>query len=409
VPPETVVVVGASLAGGTAAATLRDEGFDGRIVLIGDEPDLPYQRPPLSKTYLRGEASRDDLLVRPDDWWTEAAVETRLGRRVDTLDAATRTVVLSDGEAVRFDRCLIATGVRNRALEVPGADLEGVVHLRSIADSDRIRAAATKAGHAVVVGMGFIGAEVAASLRRLGVEVTVIEVFETAMRKVLGRRLGEVLASIHRDHGVTLRFNDAVERFEGAGHVERVVTRDGDAIDCDLVVVGVGTEPATEAVGALALAADGGVEVDTRLETAVPGVFAAGDVASHAHPVLGRVRVEHFDNAVKMGTHAARAMLGSTAPFDDPHWFWSDQYDHELQMVGWAPTWDELVVRGRLDERRFLAFFLVEGVPRAVVGLDRGREVRRAGRLVAAARPVDPRALRDEDTDLASVAVTGRG
>jgi 3-phenylpropionate/trans-cinnamate dioxygenase ferredoxin reductase component len=398
--PQTVVVVGASLAGGTAAATLRDEGFDGRIVLIGDEPDLPYQRPPLSKTYLRGEASRDDLLVRPDDWWTEAAVETRLGRRVDTLDAATRTVVLSDGEAVRFDRCLIATGVRNRALEVPGADLEGVVHLRSIADSDRIRAAATKAGHAVVVGMGFIGAEVAASLRRLGVEVTVIEVFETAMRKVLGRRLGEVLASIHRDHGVTLRFNDAVERFEGAGHVERVVTRDGDAIDCDLVVVGVGTEPATEAVGALALAADGGVEVDTRLETAVPGVFAAGDVASHAHPVLGRVRVEHFDNAVKMGTHAARAMLGSTAPFDDPHWFWSDQYDHHLQMGGVAVT-DDMVVRGSLEDRSFCAFFLDDaGVLRASVALNRPKECRRSLPLIRAAVAPDRALLADPDVDL---------
>ena len=399
-PPEPVVVVGASLAGGTAAATLRDEGFDGRIVLIGEEPELPYQRPPLSKTYLRGEASRETLLVRPDEWWRTNRVETMLGRRVETLDPNSRSVTLTDGEPIAFDRCLIATGVRNRPLDVPGGDLDGVVHLRSIADSDRIRAAATGARHVVVVGMGFIGAEVTASLRHLGVDVTVVEVFETAMDKVLGPRLGEVLASIHRDHGVTLRFNDAVTRFEGAGRVERVVTRDGDVIGCDLVVIGIGTLPATDGFDRLGLAPDGGVEVNARLETAVPGVFAAGDVASHAHPVLGRVRVEHFDNAVKMGAHAARAMLGSPAPFDDPHWFWSDQYEHHLQMGGVAIT-DNMVVRGSLGDRSFCAFFLDDaGVLRASVALNRPKECRRSLPLIRAGVAPDREALADPDIDL---------
>ncbi len=403
-PRETVVVVGASLAGGTAAATLRDEGFDGRIVLIGEEPELPYQRPPLSKTYLRGESARDTLLVRPDDWWTEHEVETRTGTRVQALDPAARTATLADGEAIAFDRCLLATGVRNRALDVPGVDLEGVVHLRTMADSDRIRAAAADAGHVVVVGMGFIGAEVAASLRMLGVEVTVIELYETALRKVLGLRLGDVLAAIHRDHGVAMRFNDAVGRFEGSTRVERVVTRDGDMIDCGLVVVGIGTVPSTEASGALALAPDGGVAVDARLETAVPGVFAAGDVASHAHPVLGRVRVEHFDNAVKMGAHAARAMLGSPDAFDDPHWFWSDQYDQHLQMGGVALT-DDMVVRGSLEERSFCAFFLDEGgVLRASVALNRPRECRRSLPLIRAGVAPDRGLLADPDVDLRTLA-----
>jgi 3-phenylpropionate/trans-cinnamate dioxygenase ferredoxin reductase subunit len=400
VPAETVVVVGASLAGGTAAATLRDEGFDGRIILIGDEPERPYQRPPLSKTYLRGEASRDAMLVRPDDWWGAEGVEIRLGARVTALDPADRTVTLSGGEAIAFDRCLIATGVRNRPLPVPGADLDGVVQLRTIAECDRIRAAAIDASHVVLVGMGFIGAEVAASLRMLGVGVTVIEIFETALVKVLGPRIGGVLASIHRDHGVAMRFNDGVARFEGAERVERVVTRDGDTLECDLVVVGVGTVPATEAVDRLALAPDGGVEVDARLETGSPGIFAAGDVASHAHPTLGRVRVEHFDNAIKMGAHAARAMLGSPAVFNDPHWFWSDQYEHHLQMGGVAVT-DDMVVRGSLEDRSFCAFFLDRaGVLRSSVALNRPRECRRSLPLIRAGVAPDRALLADPEVDL---------
>lgn len=399
-PPETAVVVGASLAGGTAAATLRDEGYDGRIVLIGDEPELPYQRPPLSKTYVRGDIDRDALLVRPDDWWGAHDVETRLGARVRSLDPVARTVTLATGEDVAFDRCLIATGVRNKPLAVTGADLDGVVHLRTVADSDRIREHASRASHAVVVGMGFIGAEVTASLRLLGVEVTVIELFETAMAKVLGRRLGDVLASIHRDHGVTMRFNDGVARFEGRDRVERIVTRDGDTIECDLVVIGIGTLPATDAVDTLALAPDGGIAVDACLETDVSGVFAAGDVASQAHPVLGRVRVEHFDNAVKMGAHAARAMLGSVDVFDDPHWFWSDQYDQHLQMGGVAIT-DDMVVRGSLEDRSFCAFFLDRrGVLRASVALNRPKECRRSLPLIRAGVAPDRAALADPDIDL---------
>jgi 3-phenylpropionate/trans-cinnamate dioxygenase ferredoxin reductase subunit len=275
-----------------------------------------------------------------------------------------------------------------------------VFQLRTVADADRIRSAAASATHAVVVGMGFIGAEVTASLRALGLGVTVVEVFETALYKVLGLRIGRVLASIHRDHGVTLRFGDTVERFEGSGSVERVITTGGGAIGCDLVVVGVGTAPATDAVAALPIAGDGGVEVGETLATSVPGVFAAGDVASHAHPVFGRVRVEHFDNAIKMGTHAARAMLGSPAAFDDPHWFWSDQYDHQIQMGGVAVV-GEMVIRGSVADRSFCAFFLDEGgVLRASVGLDWPRDVRRSLALIRAQARPDPAALADPEVDL---------
>ena len=398
-PARTFVVVGASLAGGTAAATLREEGFDGRIVLIGDEPILPYERPPLSKRYLRGEVAADQLSIRPQDWWVSHDVEARLGVHARSLDPTGRTVTLSNGERITFDRAVIATGGRNRSLDVPGVDLDGVVQLRTIADADRIRREAASARHAVIVGMGFIGAEVTASLRQLGVEVTVVEVFETALFKVLGPTIGRVIEAIHRDNGVVFHFGDTVERFEGGVRVERVVTAGGLAIDCDLVVVGIGTDPNAELMDTGA----GGIEVGPTLETAFPGIFAAGDVARHDHPLFGRVRVEHFDNAIKMGQHAARGMLREPAAFDHPHWFWSDQWEHEVQMAG-VSLIGEMVVRGSIEDRSFCAFFLDEGVLRASVSIDWPRDVRRSLPLILRQARLDPAALADPDVDLRSLA-----
>ncbi len=399
----TFVVIGASLAGGTAAATLREEGFDGRLVLIGDEPVLPYERPGLSKAYLRGTIPRDQLQVRPAEWWEVHGVETRLGVRARSLDPRARTVTLSDGEQIAFDRALVATGVRNRVFDVPGAHLPGVFQLRTVGDADAIRRAAVDARHAVVVGMGFVGAEVAASLRQLGLEVTVVELFETALFRVLGTRMGRVLEAIHRDHGVALHFQDSVERFEGSGAVERVITRSGQILEADLVVVGVGTQPNAELVQAEGIAANGGIRTTATLETPFPGIFAAGDVAWHEHPVFGEVRVEHFDNAIKMGVHAARGMLGATKDFDDPHWFWSDQWEHQIQMAGVATT-GEMVVRGSLEARSFAAFFLDErSVLRACVSIDWKRDCRRALRLIRHQVRVDPAALADPDVDLRKI------
>jgi 3-phenylpropionate/trans-cinnamate dioxygenase ferredoxin reductase subunit len=398
------VVIGASLAGGTAAATLRDEGFDGRLVLIGDEPILPYERPGLSKAYLRGTIPRDQLQLRPAEWWDSNGVETRLGVRARSLDPRARTVILSDGQRIAFDRALVATGVRNRVFDVPGAHLPGVFQLRTIGEAEAIQRAAVDARQAVVVGMGFVGAEVAASLRQLGLEVTVVELFETALYRVLGTRLGRVLEAIHRDHGVALHFQDSVERFEGSVAVERVITRSGQILEADLVVVGVGTQPNAEVMQAAGIAANGGIRATASLETPFPGVFAAGDVASHHHPVFGEVRVEHFDNAIKMGVHAARGMLGATEDFDDPHWFWSDQWEHQIQMAGVATT-GEMVVRGSLAARSFAAFFLDEqGVLRACVSIDWKRDCRRALRLIRQQMRVDPTALADPDVDLRTIA-----
>jgi 3-phenylpropionate/trans-cinnamate dioxygenase ferredoxin reductase component len=404
-PAPTFVVVGASLAGGTAAATLRERGFDGRLVLIGDEAASPYERPPLSKRYLRGEARADQLLVRPTQWWHGHDIETRLGVHAQAIDGGERFVTLSDGERIAFDRALVATGARNRVLDVPGAGLEGVHQLRTIADADRIRAAAASRGTVVIVGMGFIGAELAASLSQLGVQVTVLEVFETALYKVLGPTLGRVLESIHRDRGVRLHFQDTVERFEGNGRVERVITRAGRSLDCDFAVVGIGTQPNADVLGGATLDTNGGIAVDASLQTGFPGIFAAGDVASHDHPIFGPIRVEHYDNAIKMGQHAAHGMLGSPSPFDDPHWFWSDQWEHEVQMAGVFVT-DHMVVRGSLDDRSFCAFFLDDaGVLRAAVSIDRPRDVRRSLELIRQQVRPDTAALADPDVDLRTLAV----
>jgi 3-phenylpropionate/trans-cinnamate dioxygenase ferredoxin reductase component len=400
-PPRSIVIVGASLAGGTAATVLRDEGYDGSLHLIGAEDEPPYERPPLSKELLRGEAALEDALVRPASWYAEHDVDARFGTRAVQIAFGAHEVILAGGERIPYDRLLVCTGSRNRRLEVPGAGLPGVFDLRTHGDAVRIREAATSGARVVCVGMGFIGAEVAASLRSVGCDVTVVEVFETTLYRILGAEIGRVLEGIHRDHGVRMIFSDTVERFEGDGRLERVVTEAGVSIDADVAIVGVGTEPAVEIMAGTGLDQGGGIPVAQELQTSVPGVFAAGDVARHDHPVFGPIRVEHYDNAVKMGEHAAKTMLGSDAVFDDPHWFWSDQYDSKIEMAGFAPTWDRMIVRGSLEDRSFCAFLLDDGgVIRSTVSLDWKRDVRRSFALIKAQLAADPASLADPDVDL---------
>ena len=397
----TFVIVGASLAGATAAATLRSEGFDGRIALIGAEPLAPYERPPLSKEYLRGEQPLEDAFVRPPEWYAEQEIDARFGTRAVQIDVREREVVLAGGERIAFDRLLMATGSRNRSLDAPGAGLPGVFDLRHADDADRIKEAVGQGARVVCVGMGFIGAEVAASLRMLGNDVTVVEIFETTLYRILGPAIGRVLEAVHRDHGVKMLFNEAVASFEGDGRLEAVVTSGGRRIDADVAIVGVGTEPAVELMAGTGLDQGGGIPVGPTLETEVRGVYAAGDVARQEHPLFGPIRVEHFDNAIKMGETAARNMLGAETVFGDPHWFWSDQYESQVQTAGIAPTWDWMVVRGSLEERSFCAFLLDgDGVLRSTVSLDWPRDVRRSFGLIAAQVAPDPTALEDPDVDL---------
>jgi len=410
-PP--IAIVGASLAGGTAAVTLREEGFDGDIVLIGAEAQLPYNRPPLSKGYLRGQDRFDEQLVKPASYYAEQRIRLELGVRATAVDPKDKLVELDGGKRVAYDRLLVTTGGRNRTLSVPGATLAGVFQLRTVEDCDRIRAAVSRGRRAVVMGFGFIGSEVSASLRQLGVEVVAIENARVPLARVLGEEIGQVLADIHRDKGVELITEDSVAALEGSGRVERVRTTKNRVFECDFVVAGIGIVPNTELVAAAGARVDNGVLVDERCGTSLPDVLAAGDVTNHLHPIFGRLRVEHWNNGYQQGRAAARSLLGGTQPYDYVHTFWSDQYEHVIEYVGFATSWDRIVFRGRPGSRKFLGFYLKDGIVRAAVGLDRGgdpedakgdSELKAAVDMVRARAAIDPAKLADESVDLRALA-----
>jgi len=404
-----IVIVGASLAGARAAAVLREEGFDGDVELIGAETRLPYHRPPLSKGYLRGQERFDDQLVNPAGYYAEHGIDVRLGVRAVAIDPQRKRVDLDEGDAVTYDQLLVATGGRNREPEGSGGELQGIFQLRTVEDCDRIRAAIRGGRRAVVIGLGFIGSEVSASLRQLGVEVIAVEGHRVPLARILGEEVGEVLAAIHREQGVELVLEDSVAAFEGSGRVERVRTRKGRLLPCDLVVAGIGIVPNTELLGAAGAALDNGALVDERCRTSLPEVYAAGDVANHLHPIFGRLRVEHWNNAFQQGSAAARSMLGAGEPYDYLHSFWSEQYEHLIEYIGFAAGWDRLVFRGRPDSRKFLGFYLRGGIVQAAVGLNRGGdpedpnshgELKIVADLIRSRVPVDPARLVDEDVEL---------
>ena len=402
---QTFVIVGAGLAGGGAATTLREEGFDGRVVLIGAEPRPPYERPPLSKEYLRGESPFEQALFRPPDFYGENDIETRLGVRLTRVDATEKVVDLDDEESVPYDALLVATGARNRRIPISGLDLEGIYDLRTVADCDRIRAEISPGHKAVVVGMGFIGSEVAASLRQSGVEVTVVDRNTVPLRRVLGEEVGRVVEEIHRDHGTELIFEDRVAAFEGTGRVGRVTTQRGHRIECDFVVVGLGVEPVTDTLAGTGVEIDNGVLVDEHCRTSVEGIYAAGDIANHYHPVFRRhIRVEHWQNALKQGPAAGRNMLGKNEPYEEIPWFWSDQYEHNIQYAGYHTEWDELVVRGSTEEQNFVAFYRKNGLILAAVAVNRRRDLRRSIPLIRDQVEIPASQLSDPDIDLRTLA-----
>ena len=393
---KTFVIVGAGLAGAKAAETLRQEGFDGRVILIGDEPERPYERPPLSKDYLRGETDEKPY-VHPESFYPDNEIELWTSSRVTGLDPGEGELLLDGDRRLGYDRLLLTTGAEPRRLDVPGADLDGIHYLRTLADSERIGAQIEQGQRLVVVGSGWIGSEIAASARQKGCEVTMIEVASLPLERVLGPTVAQIYLDIHRDHGVEFLPETTVERFEGAGSVERVVTSDGSSIDTGLVVVGIGVAPRTGVVETAGLRIDDGIAVDQRLESTVPGVFAAGDVANAANPSYGHPRrVEHWANALNQGPIAARAMLGQEVSNDEIPYFFSDQYDVGMEYGGYATSWDEVVFRGDVGTREFVAFWLEGG--RVLAGMnvnvwdvnDAIRELIRSRHAVDKERLTDP-------------------
>ena len=407
-----IVIVGGGKTGGTAAATLREDGFSGPVVVINAEPGIPFGRPPLSKTYLRSEEDLSGWYVEPADWYPAHDVELLADSTVTAIDATAHTLALRSGRELEYQKVLIATGGRNRRLRIPGADLPGIHYLRTVAECDAIKREAVAGRRAVVVGMGFIGCEVAASLTQLGVSVTAVFPSKHPLDRVLGEQIGALIGAIHRSKGVRLLPGAQVAAFEGTTRLAAVVTADGERIECDFAVAGVGIAPDVSAVSGSSVAQENGILVDELCRTSVADIYAAGDVANHLHPVLGRVRVEHYNSAEHHGTAAAGSMLGSTVPFDYIHNFWSDQYEHTLQYVGHVTKWDDFAVRGNLAERKAVGFYLLGGVVRAAIGFDRGgdpeyepnSEMAACAQLVARRAQPDRGRLTDEHTDLRSLA-----
>ena len=402
---QTFVIVGASLAGAKAAETLRQEGFDGRVVLVGAEDERPYERPPLSKDYLRGEVGREKVYVHDEAFYAEHDIELRLGRTAETLDASGRELELDDGERLRYDRLLLATGAEPRRLSIPGAELDGVLYLRSVQDSDGLRARLDRGGAVVVVGAGWIGAEVAASARQRGLEVTVLEPLAVPLERVLGEEVGAVYRDIHIDHGVHMQLATGVEAFEGDKTVERVRTSDGRELECDFAVVGIGVQPRTALAARAGLAVDNGVLVDEHLQTSVPGVFAAGDVANAQHPFYGdRIRIEHWANALNQGPAAARNMLGRSAAYERLPYFFSDQYEVGMEYSGFARASDRVLLRGDPAAREFIAFWISEDRVVAGMNVNVWDVTEAIQRLIRERVEVDERRLADPDVPLEELA-----
>jgi 3-phenylpropionate/trans-cinnamate dioxygenase ferredoxin reductase subunit len=397
----TFVIVGGGLAGAKAAEALRAEGYDGPLVLISSERELPYERPPLSKEYLRGEVDREEPRVHPASFYEEKEIELWLGTTVESIDLRSRELEIRGGERIGWERLLLATGAEPRRLPIPGAELEGVRYLRDLDDSDALREAIQSGARLAVIGAGWIGAEVAASARQLGAEVTLLERASLPLEHVLGSRASEYYADLHRSHGVDLRLGVEIERIAGEGRVEAVELAGGERVECDLVVIGVGVAPRTELAEQAGIEVENGVLVSESLETSAPGVFAVGDIANAEHPFYGRrLRVEHWANALNQPEVAARAMLGRPASYDRLPYFFSDQYDSGMEYAGFAPEFDEVVLRGEPDDGEFIAFWLHEGRVVAGMNVNIWDVTDTIQAIIRSRREIPPDQLRDPGTPL---------
>ncbi len=401
---QTFVIVGASLAGATAAEALRAEGFDGRVVLIGEEAERPYERPMLSKEYLRGEKPAAKLYVHDEGFYPDNGIELMTGTRVESLDPGAHEITLAGGARMSYSRLLLSTGAAPRRLLLPGADLPGVAYLRAMGESDALRAAITAASRVIVIGAGWIGSEVAASARQLGAQVAIVAPEAVPLVRVLGPEVGGVYRDLHAGHGVDLHLSTQIEAIVGNGAASGVRTTDGVVIEGDLVVVGVGVTPRVELARDAGLTVENGIVVDEFLATSAPDVFAAGDVAATWNTrYTKRIRMEHWANALSQGPVAARNMLGQHTAYEKLPYFYSDQYDLGMEYNGYADDWDDVVVRGDTAGREFLAFWLKDG--RVLAGMnaniwDQGDDIKA---LIRSGASVDPDRLADPSVPLADL------
>ena len=402
------VIVGGGLAGAKAAQHLREEGYDGPLVLFGDENERPYERPALSKGYLMGKESRDSVFVHPEPWYAEHDVDLRLGTSVTAIDPAAHEITLADGSRAGFAKLLLATGSTPRRLPVQGGDLDGVLTLRRLADSDRIKETYTTAASIVVIGAGWIGLETAAAARAAGVEVTVLEVAELPLVHVLGREAARHFADLHTSHGVDLRCGVHVAEVTGSGNrADGVRLDDGTHIPADAVIAGLGVTPNIGLAVAAGLRVDVGVRVDAHLRSSHPDVYAAGDVASATHPLLGReIRVEHWANALNQPLTAAKAMLGQDAVYERLPYFFTDQYDLGMEYTGYvAPGgYDQVVFRGAPGDGEYIAFWLSGGRVLAGMNVNVWDVTDPIRAIITSGQQVDTERLADPDVPLTDLA-----
>lgn len=398
------MIVGAGMAGAKGAEALRDQGFDGRITLLGDEAHRPYERPPLSKEYLMGGAEFDAAYVHPETWYADNRVDLRLNTSARRIDRSLRQVELADGTRLEFDKLMLATGAQPRSIPVPGHDAEGVLHLRRVGDSDRIKDVLAGIEDLVVVGAGWIGLEVAAAARQAGVGVTVVETAELPLLQVLGREVAEVFAAMHREQGVSFRFTTAIDEILApSGKVTGVRLTDGLEIDAQAVLIAVGADPDVELAAEAKLRVSNGVLVDATLRTGDPNIVAAGDVANAFHPLLGKqIRVEHWNNALNQPAVAASSMLGGDTSYSELPYFFTDQYDLGMEYLGFVEPgeYDEVLFRGDVETREFIAFWLSEGRVLAGMNVNIWDVTEQIKTLITSGTTIDRQALGDPGVPL---------
>jgi len=394
----TFIIIGASQAGGWTAKTLRNEGFEGTVIMIGEEPYLPYERPPLSKDALLGETDVESTYFWPPETYEEDRIDVRLNTRVTAIDREAKTVTLDNGETLTWDKLAITTGARVRPLPIDGADLSGVHYLRNMDDTLAIREDAVKGGTAVIIGGGWIGLECAATLGKLGCKPVVVEFADRLCGRAVTPDISDWMLEFHRAKGVDVRLNTGVEKLEGDGAVSRAILSDGSAIDCSIVVIGIGVLPNVELAEEAGLEVDNGIVVDEFCRTSDPDIFSAGDVTNHPNGLLGRrIRLESWENAMNQGINAGKSMLDAGAPYSEIPWFWSDQFDANIQMIGLPEEWDETATRGDKSANEFVEFYLKDGVIVGAISVNSTRDLRFGKRLMQAGKQVAAADLANTD------------